>query len=530
MQYFINLLITCSISMSVLILIYIITTPWLSKKYDAKWIYYAWLVIIVGLIIPFRVNFNTAIFTIDPIPVATKVQQGITITRTVAEPNASLYTYSDMLYPKTTTINWSAIVAFIWIVGALLFVTSKIFKHYKFIKMANRWSEQVKDPQLLSLLHNIKQDMAISKNIEIQICSCITSPMMIGFVKPVILLPVANFSLDELQLILRHELVHFKRKDLWYKCLVFMATAIHWFNPVVYLMAKAIADQCEISCDAEVVKGSNLLNRQQYSETIIGVIKNQSKMQTVFATNFYGGIKGMKKRIFSIMDITKKKCGAIVLVMILIGTMATGSVFAVSEKAVNTANKSVQFAEKNGLATDLYNTDVSQVIISIDDGDTFMYNQDPKRARTIPNIVWWTYDEYKTWLKQEKINLQQIIGEKGWNPTEGWYVWTQQRVDKALQRYEKTLQDIKVGIKVSKTVNGKQNIAMVSTPINKAKITTAPSYIITVVDEKGNEKVFGPCESEQDLLDTVKSYYHRQIADGTIAQSEADKIIKKITK
>lgn len=77
--------------------------------------------------------------------------------------------------------------------------------------------------------------------------------MLVGFFHPAILLPPVKFAGDELSLILKHELIHFKRHDLWYKALILEATALHWFNPVVYLMAKAAAVQCEISCDALVL-------------------------------------------------------------------------------------------------------------------------------------------------------------------------------------------------------------------------------------------------------------------------------------
>jgi beta-lactamase regulating signal transducer with metallopeptidase domain len=79
--------------------------------------------------------------------------------------------------------------------------------------------------------------------------------MLIGFFRPALLLPSAEITSDGLVLILRHELIHLKRHDLWYKALVLLATVIHWFNPVVYIMAKAIAAQCEISCDEQVLQG-----------------------------------------------------------------------------------------------------------------------------------------------------------------------------------------------------------------------------------------------------------------------------------
>jgi photosystem II stability/assembly factor-like uncharacterized protein len=118
--------------------------------------------------------------------------------------------------------------------------------------------------------------------------------MTIGFVCPVVLLPAMDFSADELSFILKHELVHCKRKDLWCKGLVLIATAMHWFNPVVYLMA--IAVQCEVSCDVAVVQNASVDVRQRYSETIIGVIENQSRIQTALSTSFYGGKGSMKTR------------------------------------------------------------------------------------------------------------------------------------------------------------------------------------------------------------------------------------------
>ena len=73
-----------------------------------------------------------------------------------------------------------------------------------------------------------------------------------------------------------------------------IATAFHWFNPIVYLIAKAIDIQCELSCDEKVVRGTNADIRVYYSETIIGVVRQQYKRKTALSTNFYGGKKGMK--------------------------------------------------------------------------------------------------------------------------------------------------------------------------------------------------------------------------------------------
>jgi beta-lactamase regulating signal transducer with metallopeptidase domain len=345
MPSFLTALIECSIAMSVLILLFIAITPLIAKRYAAKWRYYAWLVIVIGLIIPFRPHVDTALIGIDIHSVPPYIQHRIldnsktigdnhiqTDTQRMLSDNVGTVVDNNI---QTGTVRqgllvvpWYQWVGSLWAAGVVVFIAYHSIRHIRFLKMIKRWCEEVTVPQTVDILQCLQSNFGISKQVKLQICSCITSPMMIGFINPVILLPSMNYSIDELAFILKHELVHFKRKDLWYKSLVFIATAIHWFNPFVYLMAREIATQCEISCDAEVVKDIDMDGRQQYSETIIGVIKNQSRMQTAFSTNFYGGKKSMKNRILSIMDTTKKKTGIFILCMALIATMGIGVVFA----------------------------------------------------------------------------------------------------------------------------------------------------------------------------------------------------------
>jgi hypothetical protein len=143
------------------------------------------------------------------------------------------------------------------------------------------------------------------------------------------LLPPVKIADDELSLILKHELIHLKRYDLWYKALFLTATVLHWFNPVVYLMAKSVAVQCEISCDALVLQGADFQQRKQYGEAIIGIVKNGAKLRTALSTDFYGGKKGMKNRISSIMDTSKKKAGFVILCVVLFAIIGTGVALAV---------------------------------------------------------------------------------------------------------------------------------------------------------------------------------------------------------
>jgi len=101
---------------------------------------------------------------------------------------------------------------------------------------------------------------------------------------------------------MKHELIHYKHKDIWNKLLLVVANAVHWFNPLVYVMRWRLNTDIEMACDSEVVEGSDAEFRKQYSETILSAIHKGRVKETVFSTYFYGGMKTMKERLGNIFD------------------------------------------------------------------------------------------------------------------------------------------------------------------------------------------------------------------------------------
>lgn len=326
MQSFLIVLIQCSVAMSVLILLFLAVTPLLRKRYTAKWRYYAWLVIVLGLIIPFRPHVDMVFNQINTPLVSTGIQQVISVdTGTDVGVATGSGENRDAELPK---IPWYQLAGFLWLAGTATAITYHGLRHRRFLKVVQRWSEEITSQEIDHTLQKLKEDMRINRPVKLKVCSLIPSPMLSGFFRPVILLPSAEIAADDLNFMLKHELVHLKRHDLWYKALVLLASAIHWFNPVVYLMAKVIATECEISCDERILQGASFQERRKYGETILEAMKNGAKMQTVLTTNFYGGKKGMRIRILSLMDTTKRKAGVVILCVALLATIGIGVAFA----------------------------------------------------------------------------------------------------------------------------------------------------------------------------------------------------------
>ncbi|MCL2816261.1 MAG: extracellular solute-binding protein [Oscillospiraceae bacterium] len=365
MRDFMIMVLECSAGMSALALLYMILAPLLSRRYSEKWRYYTWLVIVIGLIIPFRPHFGSAVIRVDMsgepgvrsveraeygrsemenATAADRYDDFIDIEKTGEnhsfwEPNTAPFAGNaanaaetpkiSAIFPKLSL--WEIVTA-VWLLGLIVSLAYHAVNYLRFAKTANRWSQKVEDEQTLSLFCGLKTEMGISeaKKIALESCPLVGIPLLIGITRPRILLPEIDLNRSELQFILKHELTHYKRKDIWHRLLLIIAAAIHWFNPFVYLMIKAVDISCERSCDAEVIRGTNMETRWKYGNTILDVAKYRRKAKTLLATHLNDGKKGMKSRLSAIMDAGRKRGGVIIACVIVVAVLATGLLLAVN--------------------------------------------------------------------------------------------------------------------------------------------------------------------------------------------------------
>jgi len=96
----------------------------------------------------------------------------------------------------------------------------------------------------------------IIDGVEIRKLGKTTSPIATGVLRRIIYVPQTWQEQPEEthEIILAHELTHHRRMDPMWKWCAEIACAIHWFNPLVHWMARRLTLQCEIACDADVLK------------------------------------------------------------------------------------------------------------------------------------------------------------------------------------------------------------------------------------------------------------------------------------
>lgn len=341
-----------SMSTSIVIGVLLLLLPLINRSYSAKWRYLVWLIIAVRLLIPFSPSIaGEAPVTIPsvsqnvqipiPLPANTNLSEQTNIIPTqptpVVTPNSS----------AVRTITLADLLPVIWLIGAILFMTYYFAGYIVFRKSAMRFSEIVEDEQTLATFSQMKQEMGIRGNIELIRSKKVQSPMITGFVKPIFLLPYVEYSEADLELIMKHELIHYKHKDIWNKLVMVVANAVHWFNPLVYVMRYRSNADIEMACDSELVEGTGTEFRKQYSETILSAIQKGRERETVFSTYFYGGVKTMKERLGNIFDGGGKRGGIVALCLVVVAVIVIGALVACggSTAAELTAEEKAQITE-----------------------------------------------------------------------------------------------------------------------------------------------------------------------------------------
>ena len=125
-------------------------------------------------------------------------------------------------------------------------------------------------------------------------------------------------------MIFRHELIHWRRKDLWYKLLLLAARSIHWCNPLVWRMAKRAERDLEISCDSMAVQGRDAAYRKAYGLMILQEAERSIEKQAALTTCFTDGKRALQERLVEIMNQSKRKKGMALVSVMLVLTLTCG--------------------------------------------------------------------------------------------------------------------------------------------------------------------------------------------------------------
>lgn len=177
-----------------------------------------------------------------------------------------LYSFLMNLYAKLEDIHKKivmAVILTIWIIGIIIAVVHKM-REWNKVKGYLIKGTSKGDGVAEKILREIDSECPI----KIEYNLAIAEPFIKGLRHPVIYLPEKECNEKELEFILMHEYLHWKRKDLWKKFIINIIGMIFWWNPLAYLLCKDLDQIIELNCDNAMSKKYSEMDTLYYLDTL----------------------------------------------------------------------------------------------------------------------------------------------------------------------------------------------------------------------------------------------------------------------
>lgn len=249
MERFLQNLFTASFHGSILIFAVLLLRLVLLKT-PKKYICYLWLLAGIRLLLPIEIRSDLSL-----------------------QPEFTLS------FAKISSLKWAAVLPWVWAVIAACFA---IYSLISYLKLKNQVRDAIR----------IRGGWESDK---------IETAFILGFIKPKIYIPMGMDSQSR-QNILAHERTHLDKGDHWIKMIGFLALALHWFNPLVWVAYILLCKDIETACDERVIRFMELDERKAYSSALL---RCSSRRAHFAASPVAFGEVSVKQRILSILKYKK---------------------------------------------------------------------------------------------------------------------------------------------------------------------------------------------------------------------------------
>lgn len=345
-------ILSLSCSGGLLIALLLLLRPLVHRRLSRRWQYYIWLVVVARLLLPFAPETNlmeavfqkidngavpseSVSFVIQDTPSAPDVQAGNSGgdpgSMGSESPQTPYHAASGKGEAQSKRL-WTAgglIIGLCWLAAALILMIRKITIYQSFVKYIRAGCAEVEDLDRLEQFGRLVEQSGVKTAVELTTNHLISSPLLIGFFHPCIVLPTERLTESEFQYTILHELTHYKRRDIFYKWLVQLTLCVHWFNPLVYLMGREVERACELSCDEAVIRGLDPQGRRAYGDTLLSAIGSGGSYKNAIASVTLGESKDkLEERLDAIKSFRKPTRYVVSLTAVLTIALCFGAVTA----------------------------------------------------------------------------------------------------------------------------------------------------------------------------------------------------------
>lgn len=289
----------------------------------------------------------------------------------------------------------------LWLFGALTAFLIKLAHYRKLIKNTKAFCRPVIDGNTMITANVVALRLHLGKNISIYESRQVSGPVTMGLLNPFVVLPIQERTVGDVALVLHHELLHIKRKDLWYKWLWQLILCIHWFNPVFYKISKIISEDCELSCDEQILMHLSENGKKVYGNILLDTAqKNLDFGETEFLTTLLEEKKALKERLKGIVEYKKqsmlKVFCSLCAMALLMGLSACGNVIIFADREDVSGDSVYDTEDDEWSFFDLFKMDEDDFlngVAKIDkSGESYWtYDSDEMIAGVDKNDLWAAY-------------------------------------------------------------------------------------------------------------------------------------------
>ena len=415
-----NNLMQIGLTVSLAALVPLILRRLMKKRYPARMVCVVWAILALRLLIPVQLTLPQAPVQVMP-RTSYVVQSDQTAFRQAGLPVAQnparwvTGTQAQTLSAADTgtvkTVDITDILLTLWLAGVISCILWQGIGYYRLIRSLKGKSRSVERADLHTILQEQCADLVIDREIPLRVSSAADCPMLAGFIHPTLYLPDEHIPRTDAVFIFRHELTHYKHGDLWLKLLLLAARCLHWFNPLVHLIARFAQEDIEAACDDAVVRGHDGAYRRAYGETILRSAIAQAQKRKALVSCFGDDKKTLMRRFEGLFDKSVKKRGVALVVMIalLVGSLSCTIAVGDNDKGL-TKELRIQLAQKQ--ANEAENLGYT---VKLDGKDTYLitdreFSENP--GETIPGRV----VQKLTFAKQDgewAVSNSEIVPENG---------------------------------------------------------------------------------------------------------------------
>lgn len=258
-----------------------------------------WVLVAVRLVFPFSIESPVSLIPETTSVIQEAVDTNLIHPEVVPSDTAEFTAQEENDNTYISSKSSVSIIPFVWCFGVSLMLCYLVFSYFKMLWLVRE---------------------AVPEREKIWVCDAVTTPFILGIIRPKIYLP-SGLQEPNREYVIAHEQSHLRCKDHWWKPMAFVLLSVFWFNPLMWIAYTLVCRDIEFACDERVVHHYGLPEKKAYSEALLECSNNR---KLVLACPVAFGETAVIQRVRNVLNYKRPRFWIILISIIVIIITAIG--------------------------------------------------------------------------------------------------------------------------------------------------------------------------------------------------------------